>query len=284
MSSLLDAALRYAARGWPVFPLIPGRKDPLVKGAFHAAVTDAATIIEWWEKEPRANIGLATGARSGVDVLDVDPKNGGDATLTEVLDEHRGVIETASVRTPSRGLHFYFLHHDGLGRRIEALPGLDVLGDNGYVVVPPSVVDGKGPYEPVDRRPVAPWPAWLLAILAPPQKPSATNPYRHKGLPAGQATAYGASALRRSAEKVATAGAGGRNRELHFAAYSLARVVAAGHLSPDAVRAELLDAARANGYAQDEGEEKVRKVIEASMAKGAEAGPRGPSTAWACRP
>src|SRR5215469_3805189 len=76
----LEAALRYAARGWPVFPCQwqgEGRKRPLIERGLHAATIDSAIVTNWWTRWPEALIGLPTGDPIGCVVLDIDRKEGG---------------------------------------------------------------------------------------------------------------------------------------------------------------------------------------------------------------
>jgi Bifunctional DNA primase/polymerase, N-terminal len=149
---MLQFALRYAGRGWHVFPLHSvqdgrctcGRdcgknagKHPRVKGGFKAATTDVRQIEAWWRKWPDANIGIATGAMSGIVVIDVDGE-AGRATLQRLVAQHGLLPRTEMVRT-SRGWHLYF----GIPDACSPIPcstgdGLDVRGDGGYVVAPPS--------------------------------------------------------------------------------------------------------------------------------------------------
>lgn len=280
--TLAESALRYAARGWKVFPLLPRTKKPATEHGFKDADSDVERVRAYWLSHPDANIGVSTGEPSGFDILDVDTKKvDGVAALAELVAAHESLPDTLTVRTPSGGLHYYFLHAPGLGRRIGFAPGLDVLADRGYAAVPPSVVDGKA-YEPILRVPMAPWPDWLLGIARPPAPKIPTNPYRSAPIPAGAMTAYGRAALRGSVDRLAAAPQGTRNRELHSSAYSLARRAAAGHLSIDDVRGALFGAAIDCGYVAEEGEEPTRKVIEASIEAGLKAGPSGPATPWAC--
>ena len=55
-----------------MFPCVPGEKRPLVRRGFHDATANAAQVSEWWSRWPQANIGIPTGAASGVEVVDVD--------------------------------------------------------------------------------------------------------------------------------------------------------------------------------------------------------------------
>lgn len=136
----LEHALAYAARGWAVFPLVEAGKEPLTKHGFKDASTDEKKIRKWWTKTPNANIGIATGKLSGIIVVDIDPRNGGDLTTfwkSCALDEHK----LGLVTTGSEGSHLYFSYPDGvqIPSRKEFVQGIDLKSDGGYVVAPPSV-------------------------------------------------------------------------------------------------------------------------------------------------
>ena len=109
-NSRLLAALHYAARGWSVFPCWPGAKNPMTPHGFHDATTDRDTIIEWWRRAPDANIALPTGP-SSADVLDVDVRPNGNGWSALRVLVAAGLLAGAmrTVRTPSGGLHLYFL-------------------------------------------------------------------------------------------------------------------------------------------------------------------------------
>lgn len=129
---MLDYALAYARQGLPVFPLLPNGKTPLTRHGFHDATTDESQIEQWWSQWPGANVGIATGNVSGLLVVDVD-RHGEDGTaaLREL-----NLPPTRTVKTPRDGYHLYFNYPEGVevGRLIGVLPGIDLLGDNGYVV------------------------------------------------------------------------------------------------------------------------------------------------------
>jgi hypothetical protein len=78
---LLEAALGYAQRGWPVLPCKPRGKVPLTEHGCKDATLSIDTIVDWWARWPAANVGIATGEVSGLLVLDVVP-DGGDALPT----------------------------------------------------------------------------------------------------------------------------------------------------------------------------------------------------------
>ena len=132
----------------------------------------------WWEFEHQvSNMGIRTGPESGLVVLDVDPRHGGDESLRQLEDQHGPLPETPTVRTGGGGQHFYFQHP---GFRVPSRSGvlgagLDIRGDGGSVVAPPSLhVSGK-PYQwESERTPsavsVAPLPASVLALLREPSR------------------------------------------------------------------------------------------------------------------
>jgi hypothetical protein len=162
---LLKAALAYARRGVPVFPCEPGGKRPLTYNGFWEATTDLRVIERWWKRWPSANVGIPTGKKSGLLVLDVDLDNGGPESLARLERADGPAPKTARVRTGGGGAHVFFRHPtDAEIRNSAGLlgPGLDVRGEGGYVVVPPSRTQGA--YEWVDRSPLANA-SWLIERL-----------------------------------------------------------------------------------------------------------------------
>jgi hypothetical protein len=146
----LTAALRYARSDWPVFPCIPGEKAPATKHGFLDASTDPDKITWWWSRHPDHNVAIATGA-PGPDVLDVDVHKQGNGFAAFNRLHRAGLLDEASayIRTPSGGLHAYFTGSEqGNGR----LPRhhLDFRSKGGYVVAPPSHVNGRH-YELIKR-------------------------------------------------------------------------------------------------------------------------------------
>jgi len=138
-----EAAHRYAETGWPVFPCVPRSKVPMTKNGFLNASTSHARIEQWWKPASAANVAIATGA-PGPDVLDVDVH--ADGTGYEAFNELKraGLVPDpkAVIRTPSGGMHHYY---PGTSQRNGHIPGrhIDFRGLGGYVVSPPSEVDGK---------------------------------------------------------------------------------------------------------------------------------------------
>ena len=146
----LAAALRYAQADWPVFPCRPGEKAPATRHGFLDATTDPDKITWWWSRTPDRNVAIATGA-PGPDVLDVDVHKKGNGFAAFNRLHRAGLLDGANayIRTPSGGLHAYFAGSEqGNGR----LPRqhLDFRSTGGYVVAPPSAVDGRH-YEMINR-------------------------------------------------------------------------------------------------------------------------------------
>jgi hypothetical protein len=215
----LGRALAHARNGWPVFPCLPGSKQPATRHGFKDATTDAGQIRAWWHALPAANLAIATGL-PGPDVLDVDqhgPAGNGFAALRQL--RQAGLLKGAFaiVATPSGGLHAYFR---GTAQPSGRLPAchLDFKAAGGYVLAPPSVVNGQ-PYTLLARR-TGPRGAldWsdVTRLLAPPEPvPSRIRTAEPGDL--GALTAW-----------VEQLGEGNRNAGLFWAA---CRLVESGHVS-----------------------------------------------------
>ena len=172
-SACREAALAYARRGWAVLPLRPRGKEPLTEHGVRDATTDPATIEAWWNRWPDANVGIATGAVSGLVVLDVDPRNGGDEGLRDLLGRHGGwgipadeggYPDTHTVLTGGGGQHYYFAV-EGPAPSRKLAPGVDLKGDGGYVVAPPSLHPSGQSYmaeDSTEHLPPVSAPAWIL--------------------------------------------------------------------------------------------------------------------------
>jgi P4 family phage/plasmid primase-like protien len=166
MTNNLEHAAMLAALGWRVHPLRPGSKLPMLPGWQHAATNDAATVAAWWTETPAAGIGIATGAPVIVLDVDIHGKPGAES-LAALIAEHGPLPQTLTARTASGGLHYYFASSEPIRNSAGKVgKALDVRGAGGYVVAPPTVVDGR-PYSWADLSPIATAPAWLVtAALA----------------------------------------------------------------------------------------------------------------------
>ncbi len=230
MSATLAAALAYAAHGWPVHPLYgperrvphPGKQPVLTRWQDQAA-TDPDVIRGWWERWPDSNVGLVTGPRSGLAVLDVDPRSGGTDSLAE-LEERAGVLPgTVQSVTGGGGVHLLYRHPGApIKSRAHSLGrGLNVKADGGQVVAPPSLHPSGRRYAwlgDVWQEPLSLWPAALTAAepVSPPFRSSA-----QPSAPPGQR-------LTGLVQTVMDAVPGERNSRLFWAACRGAEMVADG--------------------------------------------------------
>ena len=157
-----NEALRLAGEyGFMVFPVHPpgGRnsgKLPAIKGWPQAATSDRNRIKEWWRQWPNANIGILTGRRAGIFVLDVDIKDDGFDPLKQLFaDLQCGLPKTLFSITGTGGLHFYFKYDERypvFNNASKLGPGLDLRGDGGFVVAPPSLHANGNRYTWGDAR------------------------------------------------------------------------------------------------------------------------------------
>ena len=289
----VNAAIAYTQRGWAVFPCHgpaegPGgctcrrsdcgspAKHPRVAGGLTVASRDPHAIRRWWDRWPSANVAIRTGALSGFVVLDVDPGHGGDATLKALLAEHGPLPAGLVVRTGSGGRHFYFAHPGGVvrndtGRRLG--PGLDIRGDGGYVIAPPSRHANGELYrwEGPERAGLPTLPDWIAARLWEPALPPAP-PLPRVAPPEARISAWARAALERELARVSNAPEGTRNDTLNRASYSLSQIVAGGALEGTEVEHLLLERALAAGL----GEREASATIASGFSAGARQ-PRGPA-------
>ena len=145
-TSKRDAALSYAARGWAVFPLKVGAKTPATPHGFKDATTDAGKISAWWDENPGYNVGISTGA-SGLLVVDLDEDSAKDKhgidTLAQWEDAHGKLPFTVGCATPRGGRHLYFATDEAYKSSTDIYPAIDIRALGGYVVAPPSEVNGR---------------------------------------------------------------------------------------------------------------------------------------------
>jgi hypothetical protein len=261
--ALRRAALRYAEMSWPCFPVTPGGKAPLGRLAPHGlkdATTDPDRIAQWWDKEPNANIGIATGIT--VDVLDVDGYEGWQS-LTRVVAEHGCLSSSPVASTPRDGAHYYFLP-TGSGNKAGFLPGLDWRGSGGYVVAPPSVRSEGNRYEwqvMPKEQPLEKAPSWLVGLLNPKPVRSAYQ----SAVPASSTTRYGRGALAREIGSLIMAPEGQRNHQLNQAAFSLGQLVAGGEIDLEVVTHDLLNAGIRAGLDEKECVATIHSGIHAGI-------------------
>jgi hypothetical protein len=308
-TSMLDHALDHARCGLPVFPCRPDKTpypgadrdangDKIEKtGGLYKATTDEATIIDYWTRWPNAMIGLRMGKASGLFAIDPDaPKESGDVDgrleLARLEGRH-GLLDTLTTNTPGAGNHKFFNWRDdrpvsnGEGD-LKGL-GINVRGEGGYVIVPPSVrADGRAYEYQRAAQHIADAPEWLYEMilpkapaivvvvdsppLAPADEPPTiserafANVVQLQTAPRGERP-YSERALNDEGDALAAERKGGRNIALNTAALKLGSLIGPGRLSESEVRARLFAAATANGLVAD-GKQKVLDTINSGLSEG----------------
>ena len=278
---LVEVALRYAAHGWPVVPLHTPQasgcschardcgsagKHPRTVRGLRDASTDPDRIRTWWARWPNANLGVATGESSGLMVLDVDLPDG-PVSLDRLVADHGPLPATCEQRTGSGGRQLLFAHPgQPVSNRARLLPGIDVRGDGGYIVVPPSTHACGHRYQWTARIPPAAPPGWLLDLADRTRTPDVTSvevsapPLAH----GSRDQRYAASALHHELARLTSAAVGSRNDTLNRAAFNLGQLTAAGLLDREYVAAELERAATGIGL----GPVETRRTIASGLAAG----------------
>ncbi len=286
-------ALEYAAHGWQVFPArIDGKqKKSFIAGkanggARWGATTDPNAIQRYWQQFPEALLGVTTGSDSGFFVIDADvATTGGHAddgasVLRGWIKEHGPLPATIEAWTPSGGWHVYFKWPNNLDVRnseSKIALGIDVRGEGGMVLAPPTVKPGgTSAYRwknPPGFFELAECPEWLLDKIRDTQAPKLSERAMPSGIQidTGGATAWADKALQDELAALLAAPEGKRNSTLNECAFNLAQIVAGGSLEGDTVKARLRAAAVGIGLEPNE----IAQTIESGFQAGIKT-PRGP--------
>lgn len=131
----------------------------------HDATTDPGQVAEWLVRHPGCNWAIRPPV--GVLVVDVDPRNGGDATMAEFAAKHGPLPSTLTARTGSGGLHIWLSYNGPTRGKLGV--GVDVKVNSGYLVAPPSRHICGGTYEWINHSPAAYAPQWVKNIMNPPR-------------------------------------------------------------------------------------------------------------------
>jgi hypothetical protein len=248
----LQAAQELAKSGIPCFPCLPS-KAPACPSGFKAATANCTALTALWLQWPAPLIGVPTGAISGIDVLDIDSRHGGDRWLA---DNATNLPLTRTHGTRSDGFHFLLKHREGIRNSAGKIAsGVDVRGDGGYIIWWPA----SGLSVQNDSA-LADWPEWLVEkLLPPPRQPSTPLPSAQCSRP------YVQAALTRAMETVATAPDGSRNHTLNSEVWSLARFIPSGDLCAQQIATALASAARTAGLSN---QETIRTIASALRARG----------------
>lgn len=295
-SALVDAALEHAAKGWPVFPCHAETKRPLTAHGFKDASTDARVIIGWWHRWPNAMIGVPTGSAIGAWVLDIDDPIAFEGACDIPLPATRR-------GNTGKGYHLYFRWDPALpiinaqrtqkGWGIPGLPGADVRGEGGYVIVPPSMHPSGKPYVWASEEDASEAPGDLVELVrnrkpiadpveaVPSVPPVPTPAFDTKATALAQYdtdTAYGLGALDRECATVGAASPGAQEGTLNNAALKIGALVGGGELSLRTATAELVRA----GLSMQSGNSDDPWTLEAITTKvdrGLQAGMKKPRSA-----
>jgi hypothetical protein len=195
-SQIVLAAKAYLSRQWSILPLRPREKRPIIQWEpLQSARPSQAELILWFERWPDANIGIITGEISNLIVIDIDPDHGGDASLERLERRFQPLPTTVEAKSGGGGRHLYFTHPGGIIRNRAAIAqGIDLRGDGGYVVAPPSIHPNGARYTWVlGRSPediaLAPLPRWLTtatSALRPKRTLDDWHQLVREGVPEGQ--------------------------------------------------------------------------------------------------
>jgi predicted P-loop ATPase len=279
-SSILMRALRYAELGWSVFLIPPGEKLGYSDLAFKytgrkwGQSKEADDIRRMFAMHPDANIGIPTGRVSGFFALDIDTLDGhandGFASLDALEKQHGPLPDTLQAESPGGSRHYLFRYP---GIRIansasDVAPGIDVRGDGGLIVAPPSVKPGAGVYKWRNDAAIADAPAWLLGLV------TSTEKKKYKiGIarvaPAGLRPVDGTQAakvLEAACRNISDAELGIRNDLLNKEAFQVGHYVGSGEIGLDVATHDLLTACE---QAEWDNEPKNRDTINRGLTDGA---------------
>jgi hypothetical protein len=255
MRKVLEAAVSYAGKGLVVFAARPDGKLSYKSAKYSdgrnwGATSDLAEVRYDFTRWPRARVGLPTGIINKIVIIETDTPEGhnvdGLASLRELEAKHCALPETLTAVSPSGSVHRYF-RHPGDGIKIKSSAsaigvGIDVRGDGGMVIAPPSVNPDGRSYRWLNRAPIALMPAWLIELTRERPKPRSQTTQMYVG--------GGDSWLRGLIRLVANAPEGQRNSILFWSACRGGEAIRDGKANEGFVTSVLLEAALRAGLDQ----------------------------------
>jgi hypothetical protein len=298
--SRLEVALPYAADGLPVVPLHTpdaagcscrrpdcgnaAGKHPRTLHGLKDATTDEAAIRRWWGWWPDANIGIRTGTPGGIVAIDIDTPDAERALVELAAGRELGGLIVRTGRGSQRWYRSPSVTVRNSASRLG--PGVDVRGEAGYVVAPPSLHYSGSRYAFAGGR-LGPLPEWLLDELLTeyeraPAQPVLVHVPRQRGYD-HPTTPYGRAVLERSCGllRLSEDGHGheGSHRTLFRVAYFIGGWVAGGQINRREAEDALVDAALARGLksssARGRDEEDLRRQIANAFEGNPRTGRRG---------
>ncbi|NDV27585.1 DUF3987 domain-containing protein [Desulfovibrio sp. JC010] len=263
--SLHEAALFYAEQGYAVIPCYG--KRPAIKGGYKKATINPDVINEWWGEKPDYNIGIATGDASGFFVLDIDG-DVGEESIRKLEAENSPLPETHTIKTGGGGRHMWFKNPQGriIGNRAGIVDKVDIRGNGGHAIAPPSLHESGNVYELVIDCEVAEAPEWLLDLIG--SKTGTTNQSAELSVLEQsdvETTKYGQVALDNECEDLAQfKKKGNRNSKLYLSAIRMGQHIAGNELNYFEVYERLENVAIGIGLDADE----IGPTIESGLGFG----------------
>lgn len=256
--TILAAALEYNQRGLAVIPIKRADKTALVgwRGFQLSRPTDDQ-ILEWFAEYPGANLAIITGSVSGIVVLDIDSPEG------LRIAKANGLPKTPAVKT-GKGWHLYFKHPGAkLPNWVKKIQDIDLRGDGGYVVAPPSIHENGAIYSWVPDTadlPFADLPSWVIDLAHPPRPEPA---FQQEATLITRPRAYAEAALASASSRVANAQQGTRNDTLFRETSDLGKLLG-GNFPIDraTIEREMFNAALSAGLTQDEAFKTIASALE----------------------
>lgn len=295
--SMIELALNYAATGIAVFPCreedkedygSDGRlrtykeKTPIPSNGFMSATTTERIVRRRWEDDPKSVIGAATGSPSGFWVLDIDvPSDAhradGRVWLRDMEALNGPLPATKISQTANGGLHYFFLHVEGIRNGAGIGAGVDVRGDGGFVIMPGSVMaDGRFYEWRDDESPIADAPQWLIdLVITKEYEGPVTGAVGAKYEPSPENLPYVTRAVESEVAALASVTQGGRGHAANRHSFNLGTLVGGGSLARSEAEAALYSACVTNGLVGVDGEREVMNKIR----RGLDAGARKPRDA-----
>jgi len=260
----LEAAIKYAEKGWPVFPCSVSKQPLMSKEMGGNGVLDATTdteqITKWWTEHPYASIGMATGPGSGLWVLDIDQPNGPE-NLQNIERKYGVLPETLTQKTGGGGLQYFFTWngHEIRNSSSKVSKNIDIRGNGGYVILPPSSHPSKNKYQWITKTPPTKAPDWITDIAVNANSKTA-NPTHTDNV-----SAYNQKALAGEITRLATATEGERNDTLNGAAHALGQLIAGNGMDRSVVESSLMGVAMGTGLTMREAQTTISSGIESGI-------------------
>lgn len=272
---VLKCALEYAQYGWHILPLASKGKTPIGRLVPHG-VKDASRdkdVIKKWFSKTNYNVGIATGPKSGIWILDIDGPVG--AVVWWDFEARHGSVFTLAQRTGridgGRQLFFRYPQSYIVRSKTRIVPGIDVRGEGGYVVAPPSIHESGKRYTWEGRVPINPAPSRLLKLVATKTPPTTTSRPSSPSLSKSLTTNYGKAAIDGLLEELSSCPRGGRDSTGYRVAVRLLKLEASGYVAPGTAENVLREGFAKNGYLEDKrherGERGLQRILNSARRK-----------------